>query len=106
MALPKPQYSEDENKIFAATIKIGTWVTAFAVAGILALALGAYGLTASADKISQTFSSVFGFDLLAGFAAAAAGALFGFIFGIPRTLDPASRVAVANAASQEGPTAT
>jgi hypothetical protein len=39
---------------------------------------------------------------LAAAAAASGGALFGFAFGIPRTLDPTSRAAVATAMSQGG----
>jgi hypothetical protein len=45
-------------------------------------------------------------NALVGAASGAVGALLGFIFGIPRTLDPASRVAVANAAAQAGPVAS
>jgi hypothetical protein len=45
-------------------------------------------------------------DLLAAAAATAAGALFGFIFAIPRTLDPASHAAVAGAVSRDPVAAT
>ena len=50
----------------------------------------------------QTFATT----VLVGIASAAVGALLGFIFGIPRTLDPASRIAVAGAMAQGGPVAS
>jgi hypothetical protein len=96
----KLRYSDKEKKIFTASIQIGTWVCIFAVLGDVALAIGCSGLS---DSKLSTFASAFGLDLLLGFAAAGVGALAGFIFGIPRTPDPASRAAVATVASQAGP---
>jgi hypothetical protein len=91
-------YSTEEKKIFAASFRIGWTVVAFGVGGLGAIALWASGVVSSTSDIR--FTAFFGADLLV--AAAAAGALFGFVFGIPRTLDPASRAAVATAASQGG----
>jgi hypothetical protein len=94
--LPPLSYSADERKIFAATFTIGWSVVGFGVAGVVILALWSYGIVPSPSTAgTPVFSAVFGADLLVGAAAADAGALFGFIFGIPRTLDPASRAALA-----------
>jgi hypothetical protein len=93
-------YSTEEKKIFAASFRIGWTVVAFGLGGLGAIALWASGVVSSASDIR--FTAFFGADLLVAAAAAAAGALFGFVFGIPRTLDPASRAAVATAASQGG----
>lgn len=87
-------YSTEEKKIFAATYKIAGTVTAFGVAGILVIALWAWGARGPA----LNFFSFVGVDLLVAGAAAAAGSLFGFVFGIPRSLDPASRAAAVAAA--------
>src|SRR5258707_10001346 len=74
-----------------------------AFAGIIALVIWAWGLSKPAEPdATLSFSVIFGANLLVGIAAAAAGSVFGFIFGIPRTLNPAERAAVAAAASQEG----
>lgn len=92
-------YSSEERKIFAASFRIGWTIVAFGVAGLGSIALWAYGTRAVANV---HFTAFFGADLLVAAAAASAGALFGFVFGIPRTLDPASRAAVATATSQGG----
>jgi len=94
------KYSDEEKKIFVASYRIGWTVVACGVAGVVAIAFWAW--TASKGP----FTAVFGADLLVGAAASAVGSLFGFIFGIPRTLDPASRAAVATAASQNGTAAS
>lgn len=101
-------YGADERKIFAATVKIGSFIGVFGAFGGLAIALVSYGLSNGAAGAGTTgsFTSTFGANLIAGAAAAAVGSLLGFIFGIPRTLDPASRAAVAGAAAQGGPSAT
>jgi hypothetical protein len=91
-------YSSEERKIFAASFRIGWTVVAFGVAGLAAMALWADG----ARVAEVRFTAFFGADLLVASAAASAGALLGFVFGIPRTLDPASRAAVAAATSQGG----
>jgi len=93
-------YSTEERKIFAASFRIGWTVVAFGAVGLGAIALWASGVVNSASDVR--FTAFFGADLLVAAAAAAAGSLFGFVFGIPRTLDPASRAAVATAASQGG----
>jgi hypothetical protein len=92
-------YSSEERKIFAASFRIGWTVVAFGIAGLGAIALWAYGTRAVTNV---HFTAFFGADLLVAAAAASAGALFGFVFGIPRTLDPTSRAAVATATSQGG----
>jgi hypothetical protein len=91
-------YSSEERKIFAASFRISWTVVGFGVAGLVAMALWADGARVAEIR----FSAFYGADLLVAAAAASAGALLGFIFGIPRTLDPASRAAVAAAASQGG----
>jgi len=92
-------YSSEEKKIFASSFRIGWTVVAFGIGGLGAIALWANGTQAAANV---HFTAFFGADLLVAGAAASAGALFGFVFGIPRTLDPASRAAVATATSQGG----
>jgi len=100
------RYTDEERKIFAASFRIGWTVVVFGLAGVLVIAIWAYGLVIhAADSPALGFSAFLGADLLAGAAAAAAGALFGFVFGIPRTLDPASQAAVATAATRVGPAA-
>jgi Putative Ig domain len=76
-------------------------VIGFGVVGLIALAIWSFSqVKAGQDTIGwQTF----GTTALVGIASAAVGALLGFIFGIPRTLDPAGRVAVAGAVAQGGP---
>ena len=92
------KYSTDEQKIFVASFRIGWTVFAFGVGGILGILIWAIG--ASTNTISVT--ALFGADLLVAAAAAAVGSLFGFVFGIPRTVDPATRAAVAAGAMQGG----
>ncbi len=96
------EYSAEEKKIFISSYRIGWTVFAFGFAGVICLAIWSEGARFSA-KVD--FNALFGANLLVAAAAASAGALFGFVFGIPRTLDPASRAAVANAASQDNPAA-
>jgi hypothetical protein len=92
-------YSSEEKKIFASSFQISWTVVAFGIGGLGAITLWAHGTQAAVDV---HFTAFFGADLLVAAAAASAGALFGFVFGIPRTLDPASRAAVATATSQGG----
>jgi len=98
---PEIPYSVDEQKISLASRTIGKAVLLAALTGVIALVIWAWGLSRSANAgASPSFDVIFGADLLVGIAAAAAGAVFGFIFGIPRTLNVADRAAVATAASQ------
>jgi hypothetical protein len=91
-------YSTEEKKISAASFSIGWTVVGFGVGGAFVIAVWAWGVSkAAADVPGIGFFGFLGADLLVAAAAGAAGALFGFIFGIPRTLDPASRAAVATA---------
>jgi len=100
---PEIAYSVEENKISAASRTIGKAVLLAALGGIIALVIWAWGLSGSAKPdAGLSFNVIFGANLLVAVAAAAAGAVFGFIFGIPRTLNPADRAAVAAAASQDG----
>ncbi len=88
----------------ASTLIIGTWVIIFALVGVAAILAWSFGQTGAAGAPGPW--RTFGLMVLIGLASAAAGALLGFLFGIPRTLDPASRVAVANAAAEGGPAAS
>lgn len=81
-------YSSEEKEIFASSFRIGWTVVAFGIGGLGAIALWANGTQPAANV---HFTAFFGADLLVAAAAASAGALFGFIFGISRTLDPASQ---------------
>jgi hypothetical protein len=87
-------YSADELKIFAATYEISKTVILFGIAGVLVIGSWAWGTVAPPPDHAGFFACV-GVDLLVAGAAAAVGALFGFVFGIPRSLEPASRAAVA-----------
>jgi hypothetical protein len=93
-------YSPEERKIFVSSFRIGWTVIAFGVGGLATIALWAWGIRGGAANVHP--AAFIGADLLVAGAAASAGALFGFVFGIPRTLDPASRAAVATATSQGG----
>src|SRR5262245_21935533 len=92
-------YSTEEKKIFAASFKIAWTVVAYAVCGIIVIITWAIGVHTQG---TAPLSAFLGADLLVAAAAGAAGALFGFIFGIPRTLDPAGRAAVATAVTRSG----
>lgn len=93
-------YSPEERKIFASSFRIGWTVIAFGVAGLVAIGLWGWGIRGGTANVHPAvFISA---DLLVAGAAASVGALFGFVFGIPRTLDPASRAAVATATAQGG----
>ena len=93
------------TEIGASTVIIGTWVIIFALIGMGAMALWSYGYVGQSPSNGK-FTANFGVDILVAAAAGGVGALLGFVFGIPRTLDPASRVAVAAAAAQTGPAAS
>jgi hypothetical protein len=93
-------YSAEERKIFVSSFRIGWTVIAFGLGGLATIALWAWGIRGGAANVH--LAAFIGADLLVAGAAASAGALFGFVFGIPRTLDPASRAAVATATSQGG----
>jgi hypothetical protein len=77
------------------------------LAGVLVIGFWAWGTVAPPPDHAGFFACV-GVDLLVAGAAAAVGALFGFVFGIPRSLEPASRVAVAvvTAAKPDDPAAS
>ncbi len=94
----------EENDIGRSTIVIGSWVIVFGIVGLIAMAICSF----SQIKIeNETIGwQTFGTTALVGIASAGVGALLGFIFGIPRTLDPAGRVAVAGAVAQGGPVAS
>ncbi len=102
---PRTTYSAAENKISEASRAIGRAVLLAALAGVIALIIFSSGLAGSAQPDAiPSFNVILGANLLVAIAAAAAGAVFGFIFGIPRTMNPADRaaVAVAAATSQDG----
>ncbi|WP_413711811.1 hypothetical protein [Rhizobium sp. Rhizsp82] len=90
----KGTYSGPELKINEASFKIGSVTALFAIFGIIAAFLAAYGIS---DSPSSNVVKLFGTNLLAAATGGSLGALLGFLFGIPRTLDPAARAAVADA---------
>jgi hypothetical protein len=93
-------YTPEERKIFVSSFRIAWTVIAFGLAGLGTIALWAWGIRGGTANVHV--AAFVGADLLVAGAAASAGAVFGFVFGIPRTLDPASRAAVATATSQGG----
>jgi hypothetical protein len=93
----KLEYSAEEQKIFAASARIGWTIFFFAVGGDVAIWMWASGASTGTN-----FMALLGADLLVAAAAAAVGSLFGFVFGIPRTVDPATRAAVVASANQGG----
>lgn len=95
--------SADNRDIITSTIVVGNWTMVFGLLGALAIIGWNYGRVGNFEK---EFWLTFSVDVMVAIASAAVGALLGFIFGVPRTLDPASRVAVAAAASQAGPAAS
>ena len=99
VAASRVSYATEERKTIDATFAIGGTVLVFAVLGVLAALVACLGL---ASGEAGPFSSIFGLDMLIAAAAGSMGALAGFIFGIPRTTDPASRAAVAGAAAKGG----
>jgi hypothetical protein len=100
------KYTPEEIKIFTATARIGWTIAACGLLGIVVIAAWAIGLACrTGPEPGPGFLAFFGADMLVAAAAAAAGALFGFIFGLPRTPGPADRVAIATSARQGGPTA-
>lgn len=95
-------YSPEEQKISDASRTIGRAIVTVAVLGVIALWIWAEGVAEKAAGTPPGFWALLGANLLLGLAAAAAGAVLGFIFGIPRTMNAADRAAVANAVSQDG----
>jgi len=91
VAPTRGSYGSDEEKIFDATRWIATAIIAFAVVGIFGLTLWSFGQARAAEVSRWTiFLQSIGLYGLTACAAAAAGALFGFLFAIPRTRDVAS----------------
>src|ERR1051326_5772689 len=87
-------YSDEELKIFSASRTIGQTVATFALLGVIIILFWAQG-AAPRSGAEPTAWAFFAADLLVAAAAAAAGALLGFIFGLPRTLEPADQAAIA-----------
>ncbi len=91
----KPKESEPiryllaEEKIFVSTQKIGLAVLAFALAGVGGIALFSGGIASQ----EGSYFAYLGTDLLIAAAAAGAGALLGFIFGIPRSTVQTAQIA-------------
>jgi hypothetical protein len=100
----RPDTNTEQANIGTSTIIIGAWVVGFGLLGLIALVIWSF----AQDKAGQETIGwqMLGTTALIAVASASVGALLGFIFGIPRTLDPASRVAVASAAVQAGPVAS
>ncbi|MFS8115251.1 hypothetical protein QD460_26315 [Rhizobium jaguaris] len=93
------QLKEGERRINDASYQIGAITCLFGLFGVVVAFLAAYNAPSSS---TAGFTQFFGLYLLVAAAAAAAGSVAGFIFGIPRTLDPAARAAVAGAAADGG----
>jgi hypothetical protein len=82
---------KDERQIIEATHKILFWVLLAGAGGMLGLALwtAAEALTEYQHPRTSAFK-LFGIYVLIAGAAAAAGSLFGFLFGMPRTREAAN----------------
>jgi hypothetical protein len=88
----------EEEKISAASSSIASTFLGFGFGGVIVIVIWSYGVaTPVANPPALGLWGFLGTDLLVALAAAAAGSLFGFVFGIPRTLDPAGQVVVASA---------
>jgi hypothetical protein len=84
-------YDSNEEKVFDATRWIARAIIAFAVVGIVGLSLWSFGdARAAAGSRWTIFLKNIGLYGLTACAAAAAGALFGFLFAIPRTREVAT----------------
>ena len=84
-------YDSTEQKIFDATWWIAKAIIAFAVVGIVGLSLWSFGeARTAAGSLWPIFLKNIGLYGLTACAAAAAGALFGFLFAIPRTREAVS----------------
>jgi hypothetical protein len=93
------KYTPDEEKISAASRTIGAAIIGVAVFAVVALWIWARGVKGMAGG-NPTIEAMMGANLLVGLAAAAAGAVFGFIFGMPRTMTLAERLAFAKAVKE------
>jgi hypothetical protein len=84
-------YDSNEEKVFDATRWIARAIIAFAVVGIVGLSLWSFGdARAAGGSRWPIFLKHIGLYGLTACAAAAAGALFGFLFAIPRTREAAT----------------
>lgn len=98
------QYTAEEEKIFAASRTIGWAVLLAAGVGVAALVAWSRGLSeAPSANGTLSFIAVMGANLLVGMAAAATGAVLGFIFGIPRTASSLDHPATTDAAGKPLP---
>jgi hypothetical protein len=97
----RAEYTPDEKKISAASRTIGWTTLGVAVLGVVTLWIWAKGVKGMVGN-TPTIEALLGANLLLGLAAAAAGAVFGFIFGMPRTMTLADRLASAKAAKEGG----
>lgn len=84
---PKPPAS-DEESVKQTTKTIAKAISAFAVAGVLIVLWMSIGLVTE----EATVFTVLGGGLIAAAAAAALGAVAGFVFGIPRTREAADQL--------------
>lgn len=100
--VPAGSYEIEESKLFAANARIGWTIAASGILGVPVIAIWAGGV---ACRTGANFWAYFGADLLVACAAAAVGALVGFIFGLPRTLNPAERDDVREAVQRRDPAA-
>ncbi|HTO68203.1 MAG TPA: hypothetical protein VMM15_43855 [Bradyrhizobium sp.] len=99
-------YTAEEEKIFAASRTIGWAVLLAAGVGVAAMVTWSRGLTEPPTANGTlSFIAVMGANLLVGMAAAAAGAVLGFIFGIPRTASSPDQPPAVDAAGKPLPRA-
>lgn len=76
------EYDVGEQKIFLATYKIVGALLSLSAFAVVAIVCSRWGNSSP----ERAFSYVLGLDLLVALASASVGGLFGFIFGIPRTV--------------------
>jgi hypothetical protein len=93
-----PKYGDEEVKVFNATRVIARSTAGFAIAGLIVVAALCLGFS---NGSPWNFLSYLGTDIFVAAAAGAAGAVAGFIFGIPRTREAAEQVASGDPAVPE-----
>jgi hypothetical protein len=98
------KYTPEEEKIFAASRTIGWAVLLAAGVGTAGLVIWARGLSeVPSTNGTLSFVAVMGANLLVGMASASAGAVIGFIFGIPRSASSPDRQPDTDAAGKPLP---
>jgi len=96
------KYSDQEERIFAATRQITLSLIGFGLLGVVGLALWCWGQSQDSNPAGGTFLTYFGSFLLVACASGGAGAVFGFLFGVPRTIEAANRATLLQQTNQDG----